>query len=228
MDYETAQELFDDLSAPFPVEMIEWRVGTTNAKFKKEDEPFKGIPLCYIDARAVMDRLDTICGADGWQCNYTPTPAGTMICNIGVRMPSGDWIWKANGAGGTDMEAEKGAMSDSFKRAAVLWGIGRYLYDLKASKIELDQHKRIPKEALAKLNTLHEDFAQKAGWGLRAGVQAYKVLNRTVELYVRSTADVIDFREQNRGMVDQLPVAMRRHLNEKLDRIGATQQEAAE
>ncbi len=28
------------------------------------------------------------------------------------------------------MEAEKGAFSDAFKRAAVLWGIGQYLYEL--------------------------------------------------------------------------------------------------
>ena len=66
--HETAQDLFDALSAPFPVEMIEWRVGTTNKKWRKEGEALKGKPLCYIDARAVMDRLDTVCGPGGWQC----------------------------------------------------------------------------------------------------------------------------------------------------------------
>ena len=30
----------------------------------------------------------------------------------------------------TNYEADKGAMSDSFKRSAVMWGIGRHLYDL--------------------------------------------------------------------------------------------------
>jgi hypothetical protein len=30
------------------------------------------------------------------------------------------------------VEADKGGISDAFKRAAVKWGIGRYLYDLKS------------------------------------------------------------------------------------------------
>jgi hypothetical protein len=34
------------------------------------------------------------------------------------------------------MEAEKGAISDALKRAAVSFGIGRYLYGLKAPKVE--------------------------------------------------------------------------------------------
>jgi hypothetical protein len=51
------------------------------------------------------------------------------VCEIGIRSDS-EWLWRANGAGQTDIEAEKGALSDAFKRAAVCWGIGRYLYDL--------------------------------------------------------------------------------------------------
>lgn len=41
-----------------------------------------------------------------------------------------EWVTKADGAGDSDVEAEKGAISDALKRAAVKWGIGRYLYDL--------------------------------------------------------------------------------------------------
>src|SRR4051812_8095692 len=122
MNYETAQELFDALSAPFPVEMIEWRGGSTNK------DKTKCLPLCYIDARAVMDRLDTTCGPDGWQCNYTPGVNGSIICNIGVKVPDPrlinpiEWLWKADGAGATDIEGDKGALSDALKRAAVRWG----------------------------------------------------------------------------------------------------------
>lgn len=36
----------------------------------------------------------------------------------------------SNGAGETQVEGEKGKFSDAFKRAAVLWGVGRYLYYL--------------------------------------------------------------------------------------------------
>lgn len=84
--------------------------------------------LAYIDARDVMERLDAVCGPGGWQCSY-PHANGKTVCSIGIKVGD-EWIWKANGAGDTDFEAEKGALSDAFKRAAVMWGIGRYLYDV--------------------------------------------------------------------------------------------------
>src|SRR5512139_3428570 len=96
-----AQELFDALCEPFPLEYIEWRVGSTNG------DKTKGLALCYVDARAVMDRLDSVCGPDGWQCNYSSAPGAAIVCNIGLRI-EGDWIWKADGAGATDVEGEKG------------------------------------------------------------------------------------------------------------------------
>ena len=241
--HETAQDLFDALSAPFPVEMIEWRVGSTNK------EKTKCLPLCYIDARAVMDRLDTVCGPDGWQCNYTAGVNGSIICNIGVRMPgfvfmpigpSGPagsptpgiaqekWLWKADGAGATDIEGDKGALSDALKRAAVRWGVGRYLYDLKAPWVPLDQGRYISDEDRKKLDNLHEEFAQKCGWGLRAGVQAYKLMNQMVKQFVTNSATAQEFKDKNASMISQLPVGMRKHLNETLDRIGGEQLEAAE
>src|ERR1700761_191847 len=119
---EDAQELFDALCEPFPIEAVSWRIGSTNA------DKTKGMALCYLDARAVMDRLDTVCGPDCWQCKYTTAP-GIAICDLGLRV-AGEWIWKADGAGATDVEGEKGMLSDALKRAAVRWGVGRYLYDL--------------------------------------------------------------------------------------------------
>jgi hypothetical protein len=50
------------------------------------------------------------------------------------------WVWKANGAGETQVEGKKGEYSDAFKRAAVMWGIGRYLYDLPNVWVNLDQY----------------------------------------------------------------------------------------
>lgn len=222
---ESAQELFDALSEPFPLEYIEWRVGSTNG------DKSKGLALCYIDARAVMDRLDMVCGPDGWQNTYTSGVNGSIICNIGVRMPSGEWLWKADGAGATEVEGEKGMLSDALKRAAVRWGVGRYLYDLKSPWVELEpagRSQKIKDAERKKLDQIHEDFALKAGWGLRAGVQAYKLLHQGIKHWVNDPASVIDFREQNAGMIAQLPVAMRKHLNEVLDRIGAPAREAAE
>jgi hypothetical protein len=59
-----------------------------------------------------------------------------------------------NGAGDSDVEAEKGAISDAFKRAAVKWGIGRYLYDLDSPWVDLvpaGKGFKISPEGMAKL-----------------------------------------------------------------------------
>jgi|ERR1700728_2200764 len=217
---ENAQEIFDELCEPFPIEYIEWRIGSTNS------EKTKGLALCYVDARAVMDRLDSVCGPDGWQCNYTAAPGTAIICNIGIRMPSGEWIWKADGAGATDVEGEKGMLSDALKRAAVRWGVGRYLYDLKSPWVELEPGRNgkagpMKDAERKKLEDIHEDFAQKSGWGLRAGIQAYKLLNNALKEWVTDPASAIEFREKHKSMIVQLPVGMRKHLNETLDRAGA-------
>ena len=124
------------LAAPFPPERISWRVGPTNK------EKTKGIALAYIDARDVMERLDAVMGAD-WQCEYTPVPHG-HCCRVGLLI-EGHWRWRSNGAVNlSDSDkadakemAEKGSYSDAFKRAAVLWGIGRYLYDLDSPWVDI-------------------------------------------------------------------------------------------
>lgn len=132
---------FAKLTAPFSPDDIHWRVGATNK------DKTKGMALAYIDARAVMERLDAVCGPENWQCRY-PHANGKTVCEIGLYMGVGNsaltsppqWIWKADGAGDTDHEAEKGALSDAFKRSAVRWGIGRYLYDLTSPWVEIEQY----------------------------------------------------------------------------------------
>lgn len=123
---------FDKLRAPFPADRISWRVGATNK------EKTKGLALAFIDARDVMERLDDVCGPAGWQDRY-PHANGKTVCAIGIKVGD-EWIWKEDGAGDTDVEAEKGALSDAFKRAAVRWGIGRYLYDVASPWVEIEPH----------------------------------------------------------------------------------------
>jgi hypothetical protein len=157
-----AQEIFDHLAAPFAPSFVSWRVGPTNEKRRKDDEPLKGQALAYVDARTVMDRFDSIVGPDNWQCNYTPGVGTSIVCNIGVRI-GGEWLWKADGAGPSDMEADKGALSDAFKRAAVRWGVARYLYDLRAPWVVLEMRGKtaiIPQDTYARLDKLHDDFAR--------------------------------------------------------------------
>lgn len=225
MNFESAQDLFTALCEPFPAEFIDWRVGSTTG------DKTKGMALAYIDARTVMDRLDTVCGPDNWQCNYTPGCNGSIVCNLGIRTPANEWVWKADGAGATDVEGEKGMLSDALKRSAVRWGVGRYLYELGSPWVALEKAGNSYKIAAGerkKLDDLHEDYAMKAGWGIRAGRVAYSFANQVVKHFVTSALDAQDLLDRNAGTIAQMPVAMQKHLKDTLARIGANNREAAE
>jgi hypothetical protein len=116
--------MYEQLSAEFPRETVHWRAQTLT------QDGTKALALAYIDARHVMDRLDDVCGPNGWSDSYVETAKGRVICSIAVKTPDDGWVSKSDGAGDTDVEGDKGGMSDAFKRAAVKWGIGRYLYRL--------------------------------------------------------------------------------------------------
>ena len=118
---KTTEDLMYELAKPFPREVIEWRVQRTTK------DGTAGLALAYVNARTVQDRLNVVMGSN-WQCkhiNYGPK----TICHLGLKLDD-EWKWRSDGAGDTNYEADKGAMSDSFKRSAVMWGIGRHLYDL--------------------------------------------------------------------------------------------------
>lgn len=135
------------LKRPFQPSEIEWRVGATT---KDKD---KGMALAYMDARAVMERLDKVCGPENWQCRY-PHATNKTCCEIGINVTpntqtntaTGElvymdrWVWKADGAGDTDFEGDKGAFSDAFKRAAFRWGIGRYLYSIETPWVPIEAY----------------------------------------------------------------------------------------
>ncbi len=117
--------MLDKLSAPFDPASIHWR-----AQNVTERNGGSALALAYIDARDVMDRLDTVAGPANWATTYEETLKGRIFCRLSLRL-DGEWVMKTDGAGDTDVEGEKGAISDALKRAAVSWGIGRYLYSLK-------------------------------------------------------------------------------------------------
>ncbi|MFD1104199.1 Rad52/Rad22 family DNA repair protein, partial [Sphingobium olei] len=62
-------------------------------------------------------------------------------CTIAIKCGD-EWISKSDGAGDTDVEGQKGAVSDAFKRAAVKWGVGRYLYDMDAVWAECESYEK--------------------------------------------------------------------------------------
>lgn len=213
---KTPQEIYDALCMPFMADEVDWRVGSTNK------EKLTGLPLAYIDARTAMDRLDKVCGPENWMCNYT-NGASFVVCNLGIKM--GDsFVWKADGAGATDVEAEKGMLSDAFKRAAVRHGIARYLYELKSGWVPIEpfgKSYRITKDALKSLHELHEEFAQQWGYGSRFEFNSFRIASRCVERFCTTAADAQEFIKSNEGMIALLPVKARRSLMDRLHKIGA-------
>lgn len=146
---------FAELSAPFPPSQIEWRVGSTNS------EKTRGLALAYLTARHVMERLDALCGQENWQDRYEFHGSRT-VCYLSLRIGD-EWITKADGAGDSDVEAEKGAISDALKRAAVKWGIGRYLYDLGNTWVEVEPAGRSVKIKAHEFARLEKMLADRFG-----------------------------------------------------------------
>ncbi|MED1602642.1 Rad52/Rad22 family DNA repair protein [Alkalihalophilus marmarensis] len=120
---DKAKEIMKRLQDPFPYSDIEWRVGSTS-KDKK-----KGLALAYITNRAIQTRLDEVFGPFGWRNEYKEWKGSSQLCGISIKH-QGEWITKWDGASDSNQEAVKGGLSDSMKRAAYQWGIGRYLYKI--------------------------------------------------------------------------------------------------
>ena len=121
------------LKAPFPVDSLSWRIGNKSnfdratGKAKDPKKPIKAQMLVYIDSRDVQDRLDEVCRLCGsfWENDFKEV-CGRLVCRLTIGN-----LTRSDGAGDTDFEAEKGGLSDALKRAAVLFGVGRYLYNAK-------------------------------------------------------------------------------------------------
>lgn len=163
MEHPTTEQVIAALLRPFDPKLVSWRVGNVSKTNKN-----LGRALCYIDARDVMRRLDEAVGATNWSDRYEVHGPKT-VCYLSIRIPgSTEWVTKADAAGDSAVEAEKGAISDAFKRAAVKWGVGRYLYDVDSPQVALNDYKQILKSEYPKLqkllpgSTLPEDDAQSS------------------------------------------------------------------
>lgn len=119
--------------APAPaisLDRVEWRVdgkptgegGNTRCRF---------VP--YLDARDIAALLDDWVGPGNWSDAYEPGEiAGkpAMWCHLSIRVGD-DWVTKTDVGVPSNFEGQKGAVSDSFKRAGCLkWGVGRNVYEL--------------------------------------------------------------------------------------------------
>ena len=205
--------LFDELARPFDTTAIRWRVGATT---KDKD---KGIALAYVDARDVMDRLDDVLGPDNWQCRYSHA-ANKTVCEIGIRL-DGEWVWKADGAGDTDYEGEKGALSDAFKRAGVRWGIGRYLYHMDNAWVPIEAKGKsyvIAQSAMAELANAHAKCADMQTWGPREDRYMLRIMLGEIQNF-GTMEDITRFEVANESHLRSIPVDAKEKIAEAIERV---------
>lgn len=140
-------DIMKQLQRPFPAKDIEWRVSRTVATRKGN----KSIVLAYVTNRAIMERLDEVFGVAGWRNEYSEWRDKGVLCTISCNI-DGQWISKSDGADATNFEATKGGFSASMKRAAVQWGIGRYLYNLTEQWVDIKENGQNYIKAKIKVN----------------------------------------------------------------------------
>ena len=132
------------LTAPILPNEIEWRV-------QSQTSTGKLIVVPYINNRCVMHRFDAAFGAENWTSEFREISNG-FLCRLTVTINKRE-VYREDGASKTNIEPEKGGISDAMKRAAVQFGLGRCLYDYPRVFIECDG-KFIPDWAYDKLDKL--------------------------------------------------------------------------
>ena len=135
-------KMYTDLGKPFDAADVGWRLQYV------DKNTMKGIAVPFIDARAIADRLDEVVGPNRWRNSFTPWHDCTVeqkqhasqLCTISIYDSEiSQWIDKTDGAEDSDIEPVKGGLSDAFKRAAVKWNIGRYLYRFEPVWVAVEQ-----------------------------------------------------------------------------------------
>jgi hypothetical protein len=129
------------LAAPFDLREVKFKPAVVSGT--------RAMAMAYIDARVIQDRLDDVLGGAGWQDEYECLPEGSVVCRLKLRL-GGEWITKMDVGSPSEQPDEgdrrKAAFSDALKRAAVKFGIGRYLYRIPAQWVDYDPQKRQFKE----------------------------------------------------------------------------------
>ena len=159
--------LFTQLAEPFGPSEIKWRVTHTS------HDGTRGAVIAFADPRAYTDRLNQLFTPSGWTRNYDVTTVSAVsrqkrdkiiqtgkvlvtctltIARLGTHSGSGEqWADEQN--------AMTSAEAQAFKRASSCFGLGRYLYNLPETWVDLDGQGKptrlpaLPNWALPKANS---------------------------------------------------------------------------
>ncbi|HKW21699.1 MAG TPA: Rad52/Rad22 family DNA repair protein [Ktedonobacterales bacterium] len=140
-------DLREKLARPFDPADVDFRPQMSG----KSDAGSRVQAVCYIDARVVADRLDEVVGPGEWSFRFEPLVIERGEIQIAKGALTIHGVTKEDVGDGSTFATSKGCVSDALKRAAVLWGVGRYLYAQPVEWVTLDAHKRISDADLAKL-----------------------------------------------------------------------------
>src|SRR3954452_12060758 len=159
-------EVFAALAQPFEADEVRVR-------------PQGGRQLQYITARTVMNRLDDVLGPANWWDEYLPQEH-SVICRLTIRLPDGTTLTKSDAGGYAGMsdsgDDDKSGFSDAFKRAAVKFGVGRYLYRDGVPSYRQTASK--PADFNAWCEAICGDINEK--WAARAGGSAGPLVHPTI------------------------------------------------
>ena len=136
------------INKPILPDEIEWKIQS----YTKDKS--KTIIVPYITARCVMERFDAEFGLH-WKTEFREVDGG-FICKLSILTNIDntiEWISREDGANRTNIEPVKGGISDSFKRAAHQFGLGRCLYDYPRIMLKGEQ-KYISNEILERLDKM--------------------------------------------------------------------------
>ncbi len=120
--------VWEDLAEPFPDEDVQWRVEAVSRDKRR------ALIVPYVDARAVLDRLDAVAGPANWHDAYEVLRVSPEPALVKARLTVFGVTKEDVGEGDT----LKAAFSDALKRAAVKFGIGRHLYRMEKVWVEYD------------------------------------------------------------------------------------------
>jgi hypothetical protein len=159
MSPERLNRIRELLSEPFDPSEIKWRVTATSTQQTKHGPLKRGQVIAYADQRAYTDRLNEVFGEWGWTRDYD-----VQVAQNFERRAPGDkketavaakvvvvskvtihGLGSHTGVGeewADDENAATRAEAQAFKRACACFGLGRYLYDLDKTWIDLDQYNR--------------------------------------------------------------------------------------
>lgn len=131
------KEITTALAAPFEPQDIKFKPQAVKGN--------RALAVAYLDVRVIQDRLDEVLGVENWQDAYQLLPDNSVLCKLRVKIDN-HWITKMDVGSPSEQpdsgDRLKAAFSDALKRAAVKFGIGRYLHKIKPDWCDYDPAKK--------------------------------------------------------------------------------------